>query len=74
MTKLERLRKEIPADLPDDWNCIVRAGDARSLLDAVEALRVIDKADPSPSQIEQWIVWTKSISSPALAALDKEEP
>jgi hypothetical protein len=34
-----RLRIEIPADLPDDWDCIVQSGDIRQLIDAIEQLR-----------------------------------
>ena len=85
MTKLERLRKEIPADLPDDWSCIVRAGDVRSLLDAVEALRSDVAAEVAA--MDEWnrlyprIPWKEShavierlrTKQVALAALDKEE-
>ena len=73
MTKLERLRKEIPADLPDDWSCIVRAGDARTLLDAVEALQeMLDRFGDERDPCEK-LVCRKARA--ALAALDAlEEP
>lgn len=32
---VEKLRKEVPADLPDDWSCIVSAGDIRALLSRI---------------------------------------
>ena len=77
MTKLERLRKEIPADLPDDWNCIVRAGDARALLDAADALKEIQKQNDSDCRYCDQSAWKHSKGCPmqALAALDAlEEP
>ena len=35
---IRRLRAEVPADLPDDWDVLVAAGDVRALCNALEAL------------------------------------
>ena len=36
----QRLRAEVPADLPDDWDVLVAAGDVRALCNALEAERL----------------------------------